>query len=460
MYTHPAPARLPLAYQPLLGAMMQLCDGEYASLGLAVLYMLLLVLILHTIVARLRSPLTAALSPSSSVSPISSPSSSAYQRAFLACTLLLSLLRALYFLLAPVLLSPRCDDPSTVPSSPLLSLLLHLPTCLLLLALSVLTLSFARIYHGLLLHGTKRQRVRLLLLSASLVLLNGLVAFTEVAQAAVDGGQPDVLQVAGYGLWVVTAVLVVMAAVVFAYGYLVFFHVQSVLQLSSIPPPASAASTPSRPSPTPGRATAAIAIRGQVAPLPRMMGEGSVESDEMEHSGSISPSGYVPPSLSTWRAVRTSDAAEAAASLAKDDRRTATDDDLDDADTSTDYLRDYPLPDLPTVPTPSTPAFTHPLSPSPSSPRPIAPAPSSLPLPPNPMRRLATLSGICSWCLLLRASLLLFVQAFFGGHFGPVTAFVYLTVCEVVPLALMVRVLGARGEEDGAAADGEYRRMG
>ena len=331
----------------------------------------------------------------------------------------------------------------------------------------------ARIYHILLLHGGKRQTVRLYLLLALLLSLNLIVSFTELAEWT-SGAAPSSASASSsshaastlssfhsfltaYSVYFITSASFTLAVLFFLYGYLLFFHVQSILNLSSSAssaassapptpvrsPPASSLTPPAVLHPHPYRSSAAIAIR-QVMPLP-MNGGSSVESDDLDRDdGSLSPHAvYAPAAMSVWRGSGSGGGA-----LAADSVSLVPKDELNPFDVAPPDLRDET-----TEPPSSSSEEEQQLfasSTTSSTPPPAAPpAPpaafSSSPLPYNPMRRLAVLSGVCTLCLFLRTSLLLLTYIFFNGIFSPLTTLAYFSLSELVPIALMLTLLDASG---------------
>ena len=453
---------------------MDLCESTVLFVVLALLYLLLSLAVLLSI-HRLRQSYSASASPTASLSSfaLSSPtslsfsSSSLHQQLFLACALLKCGLRFLYFLLFP-LLSSGCRPLSLLPASALqwLSALGHLPTCLLLLCLSILCYSLARIYHILLLAGGKRQRVRLYLLSTLLILLNVAVVVAEVGEWAARG------VLGGWAAYVVAAECAVMGVLLFLYGYLLFHHVQVILELSvsSAPVPAIVLSAGSY------KATAPLPIHRQVAPLP-MNGLGSVESagsSSQSSSGgaSISPASYIP----MWRSGGASSVAEEDGSVV-DKLIIQVEEEHNESGeygphSSFSYSdNNTSLPFSPTPFTPPAPAslvstsspslhtssFTqhHSLPPS-SSPPPTA---AVWQPPPNPLRRLAVLSALITLCLWLRSAVLLLVVIMMDGAWGVASTLVYWCVGEVLPLLLMLRLMeGQRGGSGGREVGEELER--
>ena len=456
---------------------MQFCESTFLFAFLALLYSVLSLAILLSI-HRLRS--SHAASPSavtalpsfalSSPTSLSFSSSSLHQQLFLACALLECILRFLYFLLYP-LLSAGCQPLALLlPASPhaWLNALGHLPTCLLLLCLSVLCYSLARIYHILLLAGGKRQRVRLYLLSTLLVTLNAVVVVAEVGEWAPRG------VFGGRAAYVVAGGCAVMGVLLFRYGYLLFHHVQAVLELSvasSHTPASPAASTPYRP-------TAPLAIHRQVAPLP-MNGMGSLESGGSSTASSSggashSPVSYIP----VWRTGGSvAEGGESAVSRlveqVQEEQQEAWDETVEyDGHDSFSYSdsNNTQLTFSPTALTPSTaPAHLSTTSSpalrtssfSPTTLPPPSPLPATtflLTPPPNPLRRLAVLSALVTLCLWLRSAVLLLVVLMLGGVWGVASTVLYWSVGEVLPLVLMLRLMeGERSGGSGEAARVEQR---
>ena len=168
----------------------------------------------------------------------------------------------------------------------------------------------------------------------------------------------------------------------------------------------------------------------------------------------MSPIGYIPPSLTAWRGGGEGE-------KGGEGDRGGEDEEEDEADLSIDYLHHYPLPPLPTGPTPTSPLFVPP-SPTPSTPPPLSPSPSAVGGVVNPMRRLATLSGVCVYCVWVRAALLMVQEVWWEGGYDVVSGVMYLVVSELVPVALMVQLVDAGGREEGRQEqerEGAYGRM-
>ena len=443
---------------------MVFCETTFLFAVLSLLYLLLSLAILFSI-HRLRASYHRSASATATLSSfaLSSPtslnfsSSSLHQQLFLFCALLESLLRFLYFLLYP-LLSTGCRPLALLPASPhqWLDGLGHLPTCLLLLCLSILCYSLARIYHILLLAGGKRQRVRLYLLSALLVVLNVAVVVAEVGQWVARGVLGD------WGAYVVAGECAVMGVLLFLYGHWLFHHVQAILELSvsSSPVPPSLVSAAAS-----YKATAPLPIHRQVAPLP-MNGLGSVESGgsssrSSSEGASSSPTNYIP----TWRAGGRSSVVEEDSvgetlieQVGEESVVFAGNDSFSYSDNNLS-LPFSPTPFTPTTvrsplvttssPTLHTSSFSRPLPPT-------TPPPSTFVLTPplNPLRRLAVLSALVTLCLWLRSAVLLLVVLMLDGVWSAGSTLVYWCVGEVLPLILMLRLMeGQRGSERGEVAE-------
>ena len=436
---------------------MDFCESTFLFDFLALLYLLLSFAILLSI-SRLRSSYGTSASATASLSSfaLSSPtslsfsSSSLHQQLFLACALVECTLRFLYFLLYP-LLSTQCGSPALLPASPHLWLdaLGHLPTCLLLLCLSILCYSLARIYHILLLAGGKRQRVRLYLLSALLVLLNVAVLVAEIGLWVARG------VVGGWGAYVVAAECAVMGVLLFLYGYLLFHHVQAILELSvsSSPLPASLRNSASY------KATAPLPIHRQIVPM-LMNGSGSLESGGSSHSSSgdasSSPASYIP----TWRGDSAVDEEDSMVgrliTQVQEEQEPGVEYGGHDSFSYSYSDNNVSLPFSPTqftpttAPTPLVSTSSPTLHTSSSFSRSLSPpSPSTsfaLTPPPNPLRRLAVLSALITLCLWLRSAVLLLVVVMLDDVWNVASTLVYWCVGEVLPLILMLRLMeGQRG---------------
>ena len=446
---------------------MDLCESTLLFAFLALLYLLLSLAILLSIY-RLQRASSNANSAAAGLSSfaLSSPtslnfsSSSLHQQLFLACALVECTLRFLYFLLYP-LLSAGCHSLSLLPASPhpWLNALGHLPTCLLLLCLSILAYSLARIYHILLLAGGKRQRVRLYLLSTLLVLLNTTVVITEAGQWLASG------VLGGWAAYVVAADCAVMGVLLFMYGRLLFRHVQAILELSVVSSPLSASLLTAA---SYRATTAPLPIHRQVAPLP-MNGLGSMESGSSSASSSggasLSPASYIP----IWRAGGGDSVPEEDSVVVADKLVTlVSEEQLDD---SVEYggHDSFSYSDgnvsLPFSPTPFTPITAQPSSLITSSSPSLHTASSSsshsltpTTAPANPLRRLAVLSALVTLCLWLRSSVLLLVVVLLDDVWSVSSTVVYWCVGEVLPLVLMLRLM--EGERGGSTSSGSSSAAG